>query len=364
MRIIRKIGILVLLFLIFAINTPVYAKIKKPVLALPSFGAKTKTATSVTLDFSYMAKYYLKGKDAIDGYQIYKKVKGKWKKLSSVKTKGKKKKTIKKTYSDKKLKPGTKYRYRVRTFKKVMRKKTIKKGKKKVTKKYTKTYYSRYENLVVTTKSSNGNTAQPDPPKKQRYDGAGNPIDENGHYIDPFLEENKDYQLKMLNRINEHRVEKGLKPLTLNWTMCEMAAVRAKEASQLFEHRRPDGSLWDTIFDQYNLEYITSAGKVMTVKAVGENLHVAGLGSTWDMTLGDCREIPEGVDKETYIDQGWKQSPGHWNTLMDENINQFGVAHYFDAPPSAEPYMDENLPVYPSIGSYWVAITGAAYEKK
>lgn len=344
------------------VPVPAKAKIRKPSLALPVFDVKSKTKTTITLDFSYLAKYYLKGKDAIDGYQLYRKVKGKWKKLCTVKTKGKKKKTIKKTYKDKKLKTGTTYKYRVRTFKKVTGTKKVKKGKRKVTRKYKKTFYSKYEYLNVTTKKEN--ESKPTQISKPKVDGAGRPIDDNYNYVDPFAEENKGYQQKMLNRINKYRKEKGLKPLTLNLTMCQMAQIRAKEAEQLFEHRRLDGTLWSTIFNDFNLDFINSEGKVMSIKARGENLHVSGGGSTWDMALGDCQDVPKGVDKDYYVNQGWKQSSGHWDCLMDENADQFGIAQYFSAPSSAKPYLDENLSEYPATASYWVAITGASYEKK
>lgn len=345
------------------VPVPAKAKIRKPLLALPVFEVKTKTNTTITLDFSYMAtKYYLKGKDAIDGYQLYRKVKGKWKKLCTAKVKGKKKKSLKKTYKDKKLTAGTKYKYRVRTFKKVTGTKKVKKGKRKVRKKYKKTFYSKYEYLNVTAKKENKKPT-PTPTNRQKYDGGGNPIDDNYNYVDPFAEENKGYQQKMLNRINEYRKEKGLKPLALNLTMCQMASVRAKEAEQLFEHRRLDGTLWSTIFNDFNLDFM-SEGKAMSVRAMGENLFVAGYGHSWDMVLGDCRDIPKGVNENSYVDDGWKQSPGHWACLMDEDADQFGIAHYFSAPPSAKPYLDKNLSSYPSTASYWVAITGASYEKK
>lgn len=349
----KKMNIFLIMILIIGmmigVPVPAKAKIRKPSLALPVFNVKSKTKTTITFDFSYMAKHYLKGKRAIGGYQLYRKAKGKWKKLCTVKVKGKKKKSIKKTYKDKKLKTGKTYKYRVRTFKKVTGTKKVKKGKRKVKRKYKKTFYSKYKYLNVTT--------------IPKVDGDGRPIDANYKYVDPFAKENKGYQQKMLNRINKYRGEKGLKPLKLNLQMCQMALIRAKEREQLFDYKRPNGSSWSTIFNDFNLDFTTSEGKAMSIQARAEISYFSADGCTWDMALGDCKDTPKGGNNN-YVNQGWKQIAGHWDCLMDENADQFGIAHYFSAPSSAKPYLSKNLSNYPEVASYWVAIIGDSCEKR
>lgn len=350
MKTTKKMNMFLIMILVIGMTigvpVPAKAKIRKPSLALPVFDVKSKTKTTITLDFSYLAKYYLKGKDAIDGYQLYRKVKGKWKKLCTVKTKGKKKKTIKKTYKDKKLKTGTTYKYRVRTFKKVTGTKKVKKGKRKVTRKYKKTFYSKYEYLNVTTKKENESKPTPTP----------NPLlgilyDDDGNYLDPYKNTtNKNYREDMLNEINKLRKAEGYQPLVLNATLCKMADIRAKETEQLFEHRRPNGALWSSIFNEFNLDFITSEGVQMSVRPTGENIAGGGVGDNSDGAVLGVKGLYYGVGaewKETLYD--WMRSPGHKASIMSEFTDQFGVSYSFDK----------------KTGSYnWVQLFGASYEKK
>ena len=347
MKTTEKLNIFFILILIIGMMigapVPAKAKIRKPSLALPAFDVKSKTKTTITLDFSYMAKYYLKGKDSIDGYQLYRKVKGKWKKLCTVKTKGKKKKSIKKTYKDKKLKTGTTYKYRVRTFKKVTGTKKVKKGKRKVTRKYKKTFYSKYEYLNVTTKKENESKPTPEP----------NPLlgilyDKDGNYIDPYRNtSNKNYRQDMLNEINKLRKAEGYQPLVLNETMCKMADIRAKEIYTLFEHRRPNGALWSTIFNEFNLDFTTSEGVLMSVRPTGENISSGGVSENLNASVEGVKGLYYGVSadwKDTLYE--WMGSPGHKAAIMSEFSDQFAVSYCFDK----------------KRGQYrWVQLFGASY---
>ena len=51
--------------------------------------------------------------------------------------------------------------------------------------------------------------------------------------------------------INAERAKAGLAELTIDDDLMSMAAVRADEMSEKFEHTRPDGSDWKTIFDEF-----------------------------------------------------------------------------------------------------------------
>lgn len=301
------------------------AKIRKPFLGLPVMSAKKVTSTSITFDFSYLAKYYLKGKDGISGFQVYKKTNGKWKKICTAKVSKKNgKKTIRKTLTQKNLKPNTNYQYRIRNYKRVVGTKKVK-GK---TKKYTKTFYSKYAYVKVKTKEEKKESEDTNKPKYDRYDKFGRPIDENGNLIDTAKEENENYQIKMLTEINRCRAERNIHPLVLDNTLCKMTEVRAKEAHELFAHRRLDGTLWSTIFDEFNLDYVEN-GSLRSVRARSEGVH--GGSETWYDAL-----------------QCWKESYGHWEDLMDINADRFGMGYYFDV----------------KDGRYeWVAITGVSYEK-
>lgn len=69
----------------------------------------------------------------------------------------------------------------------------------------------------------------------------------------------EDFAAVHLSEINRIREENGLSQLATDPTLTEMAQKRVEEYHR--GHRRPDGSLWSTIFKEYDT----------TLKAVGEN---------------------------------------------------------------------------------------------
>lgn len=58
---------------------------------------------------------------------------------------------------------------------------------------------------------------------------------------------------KMESLINEYRKSLGLKPLTVTTSLQNAAGKRAKEASELFDHKRPNGTECFTVLDEYNI---------------------------------------------------------------------------------------------------------------
>ncbi|MDE8135526.1 G5 domain-containing protein [Erysipelothrix rhusiopathiae] len=61
---------------------------------------------------------------------------------------------------------------------------------------------------------------------------------------------NKDESLLMFNRVNQIRKEHQLDPLTWSESLFEYAGIRAVDLEKSFEHRRPDGSSWDSLNPQ------------------------------------------------------------------------------------------------------------------
>ncbi|MDR1620540.1 MAG: CAP domain-containing protein [Clostridiales bacterium] len=53
--------------------------------------------------------------------------------------------------------------------------------------------------------------------------------------------------LEFLDVMNGHRRDNGVAPLTINDRLMKAAAVRANEITVLFEHKRPDGSAFNTV---------------------------------------------------------------------------------------------------------------------
>lgn len=57
-----------------------------------------------------------------------------------------------------------------------------------------------------------------------------------------------EFQRELYRLVNELRVESGVKPLLCSDVYNYAAQIRAEEIVTVFEHRRPDGREWETIF--------------------------------------------------------------------------------------------------------------------
>ena len=103
-----------------------------------------------------------------------------------------------------------------------------------------------------------------------------------------------------IDLINAERVKAGLNELEIDDDLMEMAAIRAKEMSEVFAHTRPDGSDWRTIFDEFGwTDYNYS----------GEN---------------------GGSGKATAEQQvkSWMNSSGHKANILNEQYTKIGVGFY------------------------------------
>ena len=107
---------------------------------------------------------------------------------------------------------------------------------------------------------------------------------------------------KIVRLTNELRAAAGLSPLTRVSKLDEPAAVRAAEAARLWSHTRPDGSMWGTILEDFDINYSYS----------GENLYASTVYSA-----------------ESAV-KGWYNSPSHKNNLLNENYEQIGVAIFYN----------------------------------
>lgn len=107
------------------------------------------------------------------------------------------------------------------------------------------------------------------------------------------------YQNEVLRLINQQRVSRSLKPLAATDAMSSMAAVRAKEASALFSHTRPNGSTPASLFAQYGVAYSTA----------GENL-------AYGYTAPDA------------LVSAWMLSPEHRSNILNANFQYTGIGAY------------------------------------
>lgn len=107
-----------------------------------------------------------------------------------------------------------------------------------------------------------------------------------------------DYQQKVLELVNQERAAAGLKPLTMNTKLSEVAAMKSQDMANLgyFDHTSPTyGSPFD-MMKQFGISY----------KAAGEN-------------------IAKGQTSPEQVMDGWMNSPGHRANILNANFTQLGV---------------------------------------
>lgn len=101
--------------------------------------------------------------------------------------------------------------------------------------------------------------------------------------------------------INAERTKAGLAELTIDDDLMSMAAVRASELPQKFDHTRPDGSDWKTVFGEFGVE---------TPYKRGEN---AG----------------RGKDTASKQVNSWMNSSGHKANILKDNVTKIGVGYCY-----------------------------------
>lgn len=117
-----------------------------------------------------------------------------------------------------------------------------------------------------------------------------------------YSEDELDAQIREMGMlVNEARIELGLNPVMIVPHLNEAAAVRAKEISVKFDHKRLDGSKFHTLIDDNIVPWFKTA----------EN--IAGGSPTAE---------------ETFIQ--WKNSPDHWNAIINPNYTHMGVGLCYD----------------------------------
>jgi uncharacterized protein YkwD len=122
----------------------------------------------------------------------------------------------------------------------------------------------------------------------------------------PELETAK-IELELLRLINSLRTELGVEPLGLQEEMLYAARIRSAEALEKFTHTRPDGTPYNTAFDEAGFSY---AGKWH-----GENL------ASLSFTAGQLDE--NGAALKLF--EGLSASPGHRENMARGNFAQAGV---------------------------------------
>lgn len=103
---------------------------------------------------------------------------------------------------------------------------------------------------------------------------------------------------EILRLVNEARAQQGLGALTTTPALTEAAQTRAEELNTLYSHTRPDGTQCFTVLDE----------KGVTYRAAGEN-------------------IAMGYTKAQHVFDGWMNSSGHRQNILNGDFTQIGVGY-------------------------------------
>lgn len=99
--------------------------------------------------------------------------------------------------------------------------------------------------------------------------------------------------------VNQERQKAGVAAVELDEELTEAAMIRAKEITVLFDHSRPDGSSWSTVYDGF-------------VGASGENI-AYGTAGYYDSAK---------------VMNGWMNSSGHRANILSGSYTRMGVGVY------------------------------------
>lgn len=89
--------------------------------------------------------------------------------------------------------------------------------------------------------------------------------------------------------------------MSIDYTMCKLAGVRAKEISKNPSHTRPDGRKYNTIYADYG---------VTKPKATGENI-------AWATRFDSARDI---------VNYWMESTLGHREVMLNGKYKRFGIA--------------------------------------
>ncbi len=119
----------------------------------------------------------------------------------------------------------------------------------------------------------------------------------------------------MVEKINAMRAERGIQPLQVREDLVRCAYTRSEELKKSFEHTRPDGASYISVFDSLGYARPRVAGENIAYNSFQYAKKDSVLGYFWVK------------DKETAVKdffEQWCNSPTHLANMMDPSYNYFG----------------------------------------
>lgn len=117
----------------------------------------------------------------------------------------------------------------------------------------------------------------------------------------PALVNDSSFLNSAKSAINAERRKAGVSEMSIDYTMCKLAGVRAKEISKNQLHTRPDGRKYNTIYADYG---------VTKPKATGENI-------AWATRFDSARDI---------VNYWMESTMGHREVMLNGKYKRFGIA--------------------------------------
>lgn len=117
----------------------------------------------------------------------------------------------------------------------------------------------------------------------------------------PALVNDSSFLNSAKSAINAERRKAGVSEMSIDYTMCKLAGVRAKEVSKKQSHTRPDGRKYNTIYADYG---------VTKPKATGENI-------AWATRFDSARDI---------VNYWMESTMGHREVMLNGKYKRFGIA--------------------------------------
>lgn len=117
----------------------------------------------------------------------------------------------------------------------------------------------------------------------------------------PALVNDSSFLNSAKSAINAERRKAGVSEMSIDYTMCKLAGVRAKEVSKNQSHTRPDGRKYNTIYADYG---------VTKPKATGENI-------AWATRFDSARDI---------VNYWMGSTLGHREVMLNGKYKRFGIA--------------------------------------
>ena len=114
---------------------------------------------------------------------------------------------------------------------------------------------------------------------------------------------------RMLELLNDLRIEVGVAPVRSNDQLKKAANIRAIETEESFSHTRPDGKATFTVLEEAEVNY--------SYRLAGENLAMG----TYYLAEKEMAE---------WLFKGLKDSPGHYENMIKKDFEEVGIGVHYD----------------------------------